>query len=130
MSLFDKFLRTISSMFPSGLTAKEAALLAQLDPRKIYVENVLFLLGVSHAKALSILETAVRQGVFEKRVEVLCPDGTVAASAESEDELPDTVHCWTQDDEHEEELLTKDLRKTVWYRLNEHSAHDSFQRTA
>jgi hypothetical protein len=132
MRLFDRFLRTISSVLPSGLSVKETKLLAQLNPRRIYVENVRSLLGVSRSEAVRILETAVRQGVFERRIEVMCPDGTVAASAESEESLPTTVPCYANDEDgypEETSVPSRTLRKAVFYRLYERSQH-TVQRTA
>jgi hypothetical protein len=133
MSLFDRFLRTIRSLVPSGITEKQSRLLAQLDTHKIYVENVRSLLDVSHAEAVRILETAVRQGVFRRCIEVMCPDGAVAASANTEAELPLTVHCWIDDGEghlEETELLTKSLKKAVFYRFDERPETVPHARTA
>ena len=133
MSLFDKFLRTISSLGPSGISEAQKRALVQIDTHKIYVENVRSLLGVSHAEALKILETAVRQGVFERCVEVLCPDGTVAASAAKEENLPPVVHCWVEDEEghlEENDLPTKSLARTIFYRFDERSNANSYTRTA
>jgi hypothetical protein len=133
MSLLDRFLKTISSFSPSGISEAQSRLLSQLDTHKIYVENVRSLLEISHDEALRILETAVRQGVFERCIEVLCPDGAVAASACSEARLPRTVPCWAEDaDGHldETDLPTESLRKTVFYRLNERSQTVPDTRTA
>jgi hypothetical protein len=133
MSLFDRFWKTTKSFWPSGLSEEQGRVLAQLNPSKIYVENVRSILGVSHAEALQILETAVRQGVFEKYVEVMCPDGTVATSARSDSELPSSVHCWIEDEDgilEETTLPTKNLRKAVFYRLDERSATFPHARTA
>jgi hypothetical protein len=133
MSLFDRFLKTISSFGPSGISEAQTRVLSQLDTHKIYVENVRSLLGISHGEALKILETAVRQGVFERCVEVLCPDGTVAASASSEERLPRTVHCWVEDVEghlDEADLFTESLKRNVFYRLDERSETVPHTRTA
>jgi len=134
MSLFEKFLKAISkNISPSVLSERDALLLSKLDPHKIYVENVRSILGVSSTEAKRILETAVRQGIFEKRVEVTCPDGSVAASAESEEALPNSVHCWREEDGQLEEvdLPTDSLTKTVFYRLYERSASPvPYSRTA
>jgi len=111
--LFAKFFDAISSLTP--VPPSQANLLAELDPDKIYVENVRSILGVSTEHAKRICETATRQGIFRRRVDVLCPDGTVAASAESEVHLPPTVRCWQETHgnyepaEAETHLLQKDL---------------------
>jgi hypothetical protein len=125
MELLKKLFQIISNVVPATLSEKEALLLARLNPEKFYGETVRSILGVSHASAVRICETAVRQGVFERRIEVKCPDGAVAASADSEANLPATVRCLRQEDEHfeAEELPTAQLEKTTFYRL--HDAPDS-----
>ena len=107
-------------------------MLARLNPDKFYIENVRSILGVSHASAVRICETAVRQGLFERRVEVKCPDGAVAASADSERNLPEMVKCWHEDDGHleAEELPTKTLEKTTFYRFNDQTDSIPFGQTA
>ena len=120
--LFNKFWKVINRIVPDfTLSEDEAQALSRLDPKKIYIENVRSILGVSHGSAKRICETAVRQGIFERRVEVLCPDGVVAASADIEANLPVTVLCWVGIDDHPEEieLPTANLQKTTFYRLNE-----------
>src|SRR5271165_5495058 len=122
MSLFRKFLKVISSIVPEkGVSLAEADVLSRLNPDKIYVENVRSLLNVSHGSAQRILETGVRQGVFVRRVEVQCPDGSVAASAETEAGLPRMVHCWEEEDgfPKEVEIPVENLAKTTFYRLND-----------
>ena len=119
-----KFLSTISKLFPPpSLSGKEAEL-SRLDPNKIYVENVRSVLEVTTKEAERICETAARKGIFDRRVEVLCPDGVVAASAESESALPTEVPCWTEHDGQleEVELPVNALRKRVYYRLHEQPA--------
>lgn len=133
MNLFDRFLKIIRPFGPSGLDEAQSRALAQLDTHKIYVENVRSILGISSTEAVRILETAVRQGVFEKCVEVMCPDGTIAASATSEDGLPSTVRCWVEDEEgrlEEAAFATKSLHKTTFYRLHERSETFPHARTA
>ena len=81
--------------------------LARLDPRKIYLENVRSILGISSKKAQSICEAAVRQGIFEKWVEIRCPDGSVPASAKKESDLPSVVHFWVEEDGYQNEIESK-----------------------
>jgi hypothetical protein len=118
---FEKFLRTISRLLPATPCAVNAEAIAQLDPNKIYPENVRSVLGVSTGSAERICETAVRQGVFSRFVEVSCPDGAVAISAPTEAELPEMVSCWqeTDADYEEVEFSTRDLPKRVFYRMND-----------
>ena len=116
-----KFLDTISKFLPGDpLFGGNAEAIASLNPDKIYLENVRNALGVSSSKAQLICETAVRQGLFDRYIEVVCPDGAVAASAHTESELPETVHCWMEHEGQLEEvqLATKALPKTTFYCFN------------
>ena len=100
--------------------------LSKLDPDRIYIENVRNVLNVSIRAAEMFCETAVRQGLFERFVEVSCPDGSVAASSHSEDGLPPMVRCFVKVDGFEEEvqLPTRDLQKMTFYRLvDDHQPH-------
>jgi hypothetical protein len=122
--LFAKFFEVISSMLPNYRFIGNPEDLARLNPQKIYLESVRSILGVSTGTAARICETAVRQGLFRKSIEVVCPDGAVAASAESEADLPQQVRCWNQEDGVFEEIMipTSELAKTVFYRLNDETA--------
>lgn len=113
------------------MSGKEA-LISELNPDKILVEDVGSILDVSRASAERICETAVRQGLFRRGVEVTCPNGAVAASADTEADLPAMVSCWIETDGHLEEakFLTKELKKTTIYRLNEQSDSIPFGQTA
>lgn len=132
MRFWKDFLLTISRLLPAASIAGKEALIAELDPDKIYIENVRSILNVSYDSAKQICETAVRQGAFRRAVEVVCPDGAVAAAADTEDKLPRTVHCWVDESGHTEEveLPTASLKKTVFYRLNDSSNSIPYGQTA
>jgi hypothetical protein len=117
--LLTKFLDTISSVVPGDPFAGREEAIARINPDKIYLENVRSALGVSSGRAQQILDSAVRQGVFQKFVEVVCPDGVAAASASTESELPEMVHCWKDEDGNlaEVDIPTNTLPKVVFYRL-------------
>lgn len=97
-----------------------AEAIGKLDPDKIYIENVRSALGVSTGRAKQICETAVRRGLFDRYVEVVCPDGAVAVSARTESELPERVHCWQEHEGQlqEVELATMALAKATFYRFH------------
>ena len=122
--LLPRFLEIISKIFPTNPLVGHEEALSKLNPDKIYVENVRSALDVSYQSAVRLCETAVRQGLFERGVEVHCPDGVVGATAVDEAHLPPIVHCWQQDGEEFEEvdLPTDTLRKTTFYRLNDKTA--------
>jgi hypothetical protein len=106
--------------FPPGGDLALKTVISRLNPDKLYLESVRSVLGVSYQAALDFCEAAVRQGHFTRGFEVACPDGVIAASAGTEEELPETVTCWIKDGENieEKELSTASLKKTVFYRLN------------
>jgi hypothetical protein len=116
----ERFFSKISKLVPGNPLAGKEEILARLNPDKIYEENLRSVLGVSAWQAHRICESAVRMGMFQKRVEVLCPDGVVAASAQTESELPNVVSCWreTNGDYEEMQVETRDLKKLASYRLN------------
>ena len=133
MALLSKLFQAISRLLPEpSLSEKEAEMLANLNPDKFYAENVRHILGISYASAVRICETAVRQGLFERRVEVMCPDGAVATAADTEAHLPPSVRCWHQDGDfmEQEELPTETLEKAVFYRLHEQSDSSPYRQTA
>jgi hypothetical protein len=126
MPLLERLFQIISRFAPESgaLSDKESKLLLSLNPQKFYVENVRSLLGVSYNSALKICETAVRQGVFDRQVECRCPDGSVAATADTEDQLPQEVRCWKNVDGFLEPEMTPSasLEKVFFYRLHEREA--------
>ncbi len=133
MTLLRKFFRAIRRLIPKSPLSGKEALLAELNPNKIYIESVRSILNVSHETARRICETAVRQGEFLRGIEVMCPSGAVAATAETEDKLPKVVRCWMEDSSghsEEVELPTSTLRKTVFYRLNDKTDSIPFGQTA
>ncbi len=134
-----KLLDSISHIIPSDPVENIETSLARLpkekklDPEKFYAETVRYLLGVSKQRAEDICETAVRQGFLKRGIEVLCPEtNAVAASVESEAQLPATVRCWQERDgsTYEDELPTSELERLTFYRLNEQEASALYARTA
>jgi hypothetical protein len=117
--LFTRFLNIINSIFPPSLSPNLIENLSRLNPDKFYLENVRSVLNVPYNKAKSICEEAVKQGIVKECVEVLCPDGSVAKSAENELDLPKIVQCWEEidGDYEEKEYETLSLEKQTYYRF-------------
>lgn len=121
MSFFERFSKTIIKFVPpSALSQADVERLEALDPDKFYVENVRSILGISTWQARVICESGVRQRLFDRGVEVRCPDGSVAAQAENESELPETVECYVEHEGHleVEELPTHNMKRNTFYRLH------------
>ena len=114
-----KFLDITNKMVsPNPFSGIEDALI-NLNPEKIYIENVRSLLGTSYYRAEEICEKAVSQGLFRRSIEVLCPNNVVAASAERNEDLPSQVTCWIEEDGDiiEKTFPVTDLKKVTFYRL-------------
>jgi hypothetical protein len=117
--LLKKFWRAISRLIYIDPLSGRPDDIAKINPDKIYIENVRVALGVSTSKAKLYCDTAVRRRVFDRYIEVICPDDAVAASAPTEAELPELVHCWEDRGGglEDRELVTSALRKREFYRL-------------
>ena len=122
--LLSKFLKTISNVVPGNVLSGREDAIARLNPDRFYIEDVRSALGVSSRGATRICESAVRQGLFNRGVQVMCPDGTVVASADTEASLPSTVRCWKDENGHQEEveMPTVSLTKITFYYLNDEAA--------
>jgi hypothetical protein len=114
------FWRATSRVLPTPIGPDVVARLSELDPEHIYLENVRSIMNVSATQARLICDTAVRRGFFRRKLLVLCPDGTVAASAATHEELPSTVRCWTEIDGDIEpsDVQTSMLRTLEVFSLN------------
>jgi hypothetical protein len=119
MSSLTRFLKAIASR--TLLTPARMRALEQLDPSHIYVENVRAMFGLSTRVAERLCEFGVKQQVLRRRVEVLCPDRSVAAEADTVEELPPEVNCWEDEDSApvERTYLTARMPKVPFYVLNQ-----------
>ncbi len=119
ISSLTRFLDAISNWLPTRKRPDLDAAIAALNPEKIYVENVRSALGVSTADAVDLCEAAVRQGLFERHIEVISPDGKVAVAAKSEAEIPATVSYWREADDEIDQIVvpTSGLPKLLSYSL-------------
>ena len=80
--------------------AEGIARLASVDPECIYIEHVCIVFGVSKDRAKEICDQALKQGALYRQIQVLCPDGSVAALASSYEDLPPNVKCWSRREGH------------------------------
>ena len=114
------FWRATTSALTTPISPDIVEKLSALNPERIYLENVRSILNVSAFQARLICDTAVRRGLFRRELLVLCPDGSVGASAETPDKLPPTVPCWTEIDGNFEraEVQTSTLRTLEVFALN------------
>lgn len=94
-------------------------LINSLDPERIYVENVRAAMNTSSLKARTFCEMAVAEGLFERKIGVICPsDGRILQSFDSETDFPKTITCIVcQAEEREHEYKTSILQRIVYYKL-------------
>jgi hypothetical protein len=90
MTLFRKWAMRMRR--PAELTMADGlSKLASVQPESIYIEHVCIAFNVSRIRARKICEEAVDRGLLSRTVQVLFPDGRVAASACRYEDLPDVV---------------------------------------
>jgi hypothetical protein len=121
MRFLEALSKAISNSAPDlKISEREITVLSKLNPQRFDVENVRALLNVSRWHAKEICETGVRQQVFDKCVEVICPGGGIGASGESEDNLPEVVECRSEENGFTEinEIPTNQLQVRVYYGLH------------
>lgn len=90
-------LSTIIDRTPVGRWAdRKADIVANTDPDRIHVESVREFFGVSRTMAETLCNLAVREGLFEKRVAVYCPNDEcerVLATFAPNEKLPKEYYC-------------------------------------
>ena len=79
------------------LSQKYLHKIKQINPAKIYVENVRSLYGISAKEARLLCEMAVTGNLFERRIGLVCPadscHGRIIAEFSSYDQIPPIVKC-------------------------------------
>jgi hypothetical protein len=90
MQLSKRFLKVIADRFI--VTPRRMKALSEIEPDRIYVENIRAVLGGTSWMAKLICETAVRQGIFAKKIQILCPEGG-ATTIDYGEEIPPTIPC-------------------------------------
>lgn len=92
--LLQRFLNLIDHSAIGRFVARKEELIEQLDPSRIYVENVRSFFGVPSSIAQAWCELAVREGIFARRFGVLCPQcQRLILTVEHEDQIPDKIVC-------------------------------------
>jgi len=110
------------------LSTKYLKAIKDFSPGKIYVENVRSLYNIPRSKARIICEMAVHEGLFEKRIGLICPaqtcHGRIIADYSSLNDIPEMIECNICSNEQDEDAQsvqslykTSDLKKIVFYQL-------------
>ena len=92
--LLQRFLNLIDETPIGRVVAKKEELIDQLDPERIYDENVRSFFGISYSLARLLCEMAVREGLFLRRYGVMCPVcDRILESVPSEEQIPEHLIC-------------------------------------
>jgi len=99
------------------------AKIEQLNPTKIFVENVRSLFKISRIEARTLCEMAVTDKLFEKRIGFICPsdscNGRIVAEYKLGDKIPETISCTICEAEGSDQstYLTSELKQIEFYKL-------------
>lgn len=103
--LYARFWQLIDASAIGGAVTRRREILEQTNPDRISVENVRAFFRVPHGVARSWCELAVREGVFSKRVGLLCPeDRHIVVALPNDAPIPPTIACKVCEAEEREEF--------------------------
>jgi len=80
----------------SGIIDRKAEILSQLDPNRIYVENIRSFFNLPYRAAKFLCEMAVRQKYFRKKYGIICPNeecSRLIRSFDKKSEIPSHIAC-------------------------------------
>ena len=111
------------------MVGKRRDLLERTDPERVYVEDVRSFFGVTTGIARQWCRLAVREGLFEERIALLCPEhkqllASVSSGDSAEPDAHFTCEVCEDDQIRDEPYGVDELRRITFYRLLE-SAEDN-----
>jgi hypothetical protein len=119
MKWFTSFLKKMADIAPAR--DLPVAALRRLNPDRIDIENIRSILGSSTQRAKLVCDTAVRRGIFLRRISVICPDDSVAWTGDYGTNPPETVRCWRESEYGPEPMTmkTSELARKEYFVLSE-----------
>lgn len=92
------------------------------DPDRIYIENVRSFFNIPFFLAKLFCEMAVKEGYFEKRIALICPNNNcsrVIKSTNNEISIPNDLKCLNCEINEEDNFIfdKSEVRKVIYYRL-------------
>lgn len=91
-----KFLLTIEKSPIGRFFDKKRKLIEQLNPDRIYIENVRHIYNMPFFAAKLFCEMAVIEGIFKKKIGVECLNdecGRIILSVDNKNDLPEKITC-------------------------------------
>lgn len=117
---YEKLLKLIDAEPVRAFLDRQRDIIEEIDPERIYVENVRAFFKLPNPAARLLCELAVREGAFERRIGVLCPhDEHIVKSFKTEEEIPERIFCLSCEAEGREECVhgAREMYHLRYYRL-------------
>jgi hypothetical protein len=121
---YEKFLNLIDKT-PIGATIdNKLGIIEKTDPDRIYIENIRAFYNLPLFLAKNLCEMAVRQGIFKKKIGIICPNEgckRIIKSYNPEDNIDEVVTCLNCELREEEvySFCNKELEKEIYYQLQD-----------
>lgn len=117
-----KFLQTIEKSQIGRFFDRKRRLIEQLNPDRIYVENVRHIYNMPYFAAKIFCEMAVIDGIFEKKIGVECLNtecGRIVISVSDKKDLPDNILCKNCEilERNKYEFPISDVELITYYKL-------------
>ncbi|TBO36377.1 hypothetical protein [Pedobacter kyonggii] len=117
-----KFFLTIEKSSIGRFFANKVRLINQLNPQRIYVENVRSIYNIPHFAAKLFCEMAVIEGIFIKKIGVECKNNDcerIIISVENTNQLPDIISCKNCEilERNQFEFSKNELKTITFYAL-------------
>lgn len=133
----ERFFEAIDDSAIGKMVSKRRELLERTDPDRVYVEDVRSFFGVTAGMARRWCKLAVREGVFEERIALLCPEhkhllASVSSGASTDPGEQFTCEVCEEDEIRDQPYRVDELRRLTFYRLLEspESADDANQKAS
>jgi len=118
--LLQRFWNLIDESSIGRFAARKEEQIEQLDPQRIYVENVRSFFGIPYRAAHFLCELAVRERVLARRFGILCPQcQRILTSVDSEADVPVHLTCEVCERNECERYAfdSNELRALLFYKL-------------
>lgn len=100
-----KYLKIIDRTFIGSFVETKKKIIEIIDPDRFYLENIRSFFNFPRFFAKFLCELAVRRGLFNKRLGILCPNcQRIIKSYKYGEEIGETFHC----------KICQSLRKPVY----------------
>lgn len=117
--LLSRFFQIIDNSFIGRFINKKISLIDQLNPDRIYIENIRAFYNMPYFAAKIFCDMAVAEGVFRKKIGIECSNddcGRIVLSVTKTSEIPDEIKCSTCELlERDKYIFSKSEIRTITY---------------